>query len=200
METINLKCVGIDLSDEISIKKATEIRFNLTYNTLKKRIFYIKNVLCIGAENGFDKQMCSYFNAEYNYTTFDLNKPWPYTPDMFKNHIYDYVFCFEVLEHLMNPLLFLCELKKLNLPVAITYPRQPFTQFRGGTHFHEFPTLVFQTLLYNAGFKIDYHVSLTSRHGWWKFPKSFKKLISRVLTIFGYPKWELYIVSPSERR
>ena len=107
MEKINVKCVGADIANEVEYKSETIIRFEQTRKTLKEQLpDKIGTVLCIGPENKFDKNMCDCFNVEYMHTSQDLNYQW-------NIHVggIDYIFCFEVLEHLMNPLLFLEELK-----------------------------------------------------------------------------------------
>ena len=190
METIDLKCVGFDILNEIEYKQDTIIRFEQTRKALKEQLpAKIGRVLCVGNENGFDKRMCDCFNVEYIHTSQDLNYQWNIAVGGI-----DYIFCFEVIEHLMNPLLFLEQLRKFNCPVVISHPYQPFTPLKGGAHFHEMSEIAFYTLVTEAGFEIQYHKSLINRRSLFQFPKTFKKLLARFFLAFGYPRIELYIL------
>ena len=173
----------------IEYKPDTIIRFEKTRKALKEQLpAKIGRVLCVGPENGFDRRMCDCFNVEYIHTSQDLNYQWNIVVPV------DYVFCFEVIEHLMNPLLFLEQLRKFNCPVVISHPYQPFVPLYGGAHFHEMSKIAFYTLVTEAGFKIEYHTSLINRRSLFQFPKTFKKFIARIFLAFGYPRIELYIL------
>lgn len=186
MEKINLKCVGMDLFE--SGRK--EIKFDKWWAVLKKKLpAKIGRILCIGNKNGFDRKMCDCFNVDYIHTSQDLNYQWNIAVGGI-----DYIFCFDVIEHLMNPLLFLEQLRKFNCSVIITYPRNTFTPFWGLEHFHEYSEKAFYTLVTEAGFEIQYHTSFTNRFEWWKYFKGFRKILRLVFLVLGYPKEELYIL------
>jgi len=81
-------------------------------------------------------------------TTTDLDFP------VFKNMKYETVTCFEVIEHLRNPLLFLTEVKKLLSPTGIFYLTTPVRWWigKGKYHFHEYNKVELLNILRNAGF------------------------------------------------
>jgi len=70
---------------------------------------------------------------------------------------YEYVYCFEVLEHLLNPLLFLEQLRNHapKAKVFITVPYHILRQHWGMNHFHEMDLMRLHYLFKLAGMKIN---------------------------------------------
>jgi len=114
------------------------------------------HVLDIGGSHlEFGKNLSKHFKLNYNHTEGDLNRlGWesPFTK-------FNVIFCFEVLEHLMNPALFLRELKyrcHKDTQIFISYPTNPLWLW-GNRHFNEYTTDRFYTLISECGYEIkDY--------------------------------------------
>lgn len=116
-------------------------------NTLKFIDEIKEPVLCIGNENPFDKELCRQTNVKYIYTNTDA--------DYDENH-YDCrtVFCFDVIEYLMNPLKFLINLNGSDI-IYVCYQYNPFTYFWSQSHIIEYPFNQFEKLINKAGYRID---------------------------------------------
>lgn len=119
-------------------------------------------LLDIGGANVLGMKLARDFNLEYETTNEDLD----YTVDA--NGKYDTIFIFEVLEHLMNPLLCLNNVKKYckeNTQIFISVPRQQHL-FWNQYHFHEFDKKRFEYLIEKAGLKIIGSSSFIARFDW----------------------------------
>lgn len=73
-----------------------------------------------GENNPLKKVIEERFNLEIDSLNWDFN--WT----MHFNKKYDVILCFEVLEHIMNPLLFLNELKKILKKDGVIYLSTPY--------------------------------------------------------------------------
>jgi len=109
----------------------------------------IHPVLDIGAENEFGKKLAEMLEYEYIWTEGDLDycswepsdekKLW--SGDFDRLEVFRTVTCFEVLEHLMNPAMFLKDLKQYvakDVLLFVSLPRRVHSFFWSRTHFHEF--------------------------------------------------------------
>jgi SAM-dependent methyltransferase len=70
---------------------------------------------------------------------------------------YDVVLAFEILEHLMNPLWFLLQVRKVLKPTGVLYLSTPINKpkyFWRHDHFHEFDEYRLGNLLEKAGFAV----------------------------------------------
>lgn len=88
--------------------------------------------------------------------------------------------CFEVLEHLYNPLFFLENLKKALLPDGYIYLSTPyqFPQFlKAVHHFHEIPTDRLMWLFDEAGLKIVKQGKVTIAGNWYNHIRGFRPLL-----------------------
>ena len=92
-EKINLKCNGVQLWGDGQTRR----RYKQTLKRVKPYVIGTGNVLNAGESSVFGDKMAKELNLIYWETYGDLN----YT-HRFTEH--EYVFCFEVIEHLMNPL------------------------------------------------------------------------------------------------
>ena len=115
-------------------------------NTIKFIDKIEEPILCIGKENPFDRELCKKLGVEYNYTATDAD---------FDIKYYDFktIFCFDVIEYLMNPLLFLINNKSCNI-IYLCYQYNPIIYFWSKSHFVEYPKKSFKKLLEKAGYKI----------------------------------------------
>jgi|TARA_B100000315_G_scaffold258072_1_gene308982 hypothetical protein len=107
-------------------------------------------VLDIGEENPVSRKLSSYYDISIDQTDIDLD-----VETLDGN--YKTVFCFEVVEHLFNPLHLLLEINKVletNGSLILSTPkRRPhFMWYK--YHFHEFSKEELQNLITRAGFKI----------------------------------------------
>ncbi len=107
-------------------------------------------VLVIGRKSEFEDSLSRHYDIKFRYTCFDLNYQFPILSK------YNTVLCFQVIEHLLNPLLFMQEIWKLmnkDSLLYISYPIQP-KYFWSSGHFHEYDKSRFHYLIKESGFEI----------------------------------------------
>lgn len=107
------------------------------------------------ADCGEDNPMKHYIESYFNITIDSLN--WDFNHGQIRSVQYDTILCFEVLEHLMNPLLFLKEISDMLLPGGKIYLSTPYLWpqiLKGGHHYHEIPTDRLMWLFEEAGLKV----------------------------------------------
>ena len=174
-------------------------RWRYTKNFIEKVIkldVEKKDVLDIGQPNGFAKHMSEYFQMNCYFTTSDLD--YELTIDTQGKALgelvpFNYVFCFEVLEHLMNPLLLLENIKKViseRSQVFISVPRTPRWLWND-THFNEFTEKRIQHLFKSAGYRVTAHEWHISWHDPWFYFTGIRPFIR--LTI-GANRNHLYLL------
>jgi len=201
---LNLKCENIDSWGCYLTKK----RWIKTRNFIARNYDHNKDnriILDIGPENIFGKQISNYFSSDYYHTEGDLNYPyWNTTIDSFRTNnsidkkwkaAFGTICCFEVLEHLMNPLLFLNKLHSIcdkDTKIFLSYPYNPLAFMWSDTHFHEYNPDRFNHLLKESKFKI---IAQEQYKIYWKvkdYLKGFSPLLRLAWLIIGYPKQNLY--------
>ena len=115
----------------------------------------LQPVLDIGASNPFGRELAKDLEYKYNYTLGDLDtRHWTSNSVPFKCNT---VFCFEVLEHLKNPDLFLRTLKDYLNPAAlviVSFPTHIHPVFWSRTHFHEFDEKRASCLFSEASYEV----------------------------------------------
>jgi len=125
----------------------------------KKLIDEIKEpVLDIGTPNVFGQALAKYINIDMDNTRGDLNFD-GWVPDLLGKPVNKYrtVFCFEVIEHLLSPAMFLKRLRDFitdDVVVYITYPIRPHFMWTH-IHFHEYDRRRFLYMLDYCGFKVE---------------------------------------------
>ena len=161
----------------------TQRRYNQTLKRVRRfvRGGYVSEV---GGYSIFGEKLAEKLKLYYEHTTGDLN----YRTMWFEN---DYIFCFEVLEHLMNPLFFLknARFKKY---LFITYPYSPILQ--GKRHFHEMTDDQFYTLIDEAGLKIVYHDKFRNFNTLKIIFSGFRPLIKFFMQLVGLSYINFYVL------
>jgi len=152
--TMNLK--GVSVNYDWNSKMNRRFRFTERFvidNT--GDIGKNSSVLDTGGSGGnsFGRKMAEKIGLNYMFTVGDMNYPkWSHQKEKF-----DVIFCFEVLEHLMNPLLFLGEIKarcNKDAKIFITFPNNPLFLW-SDRHFQEYTKSRFYTLISEAGYRIE---------------------------------------------
>jgi hypothetical protein len=162
------------------------------------------DVLDIGDANDFGVHLASYFGMNYHHTSGNLdgvnyNGYYSWVDSRVKDKPYPMIFCCEVLEHLINPLLFLEMLKRhINheTKIFISYPHHALDFLWGDMHFHEFRDEAFKTLLDMAGYKIIAHQEYKLGYGnsWRFYFTGIRPLLRLLVVLFGWSKHHLYLV------
>jgi SAM-dependent methyltransferase len=118
--------------------------------------------LDIGANNPFTQEMRKHLNVEIDNTEGDLDETELHGE-------YDVVFCFEVIEHLFNPLFHLRQVNKVLKPggrAFISTPRNRPRFLWFEHHFHEMYLKNLLDLVHYAGFRVE-RQELIRVHPWW---------------------------------
>jgi len=146
------------------IRKHLDYRYGKTMEFIRKHM-PVSPILDIGPENEHGMKLFREIGAEYHCTTGDLNRRWHDSP-MIKE-VYNTVFCFEVLEHLINPGTFLDKLKGYiahDANVFVSVPRRGLfewygskTKFSSDYHFHEFTEKQIRCLFKETGYEVIDH-------------------------------------------
>jgi len=125
----------------------------------------ISNVLDIGIENHLISILKRHFvGIKIDNTSKDID----FDVDKLSGS-YDTVFCFEVIEHLFNPLHLLIEIKKVLKDSGYLYlsvPKKKPLFLQGTCHFHEFYKKDLVNLVEWAGFKIIRESIIMERPLW----------------------------------
>lgn len=93
---------------------------------------------------------------------------------------YNRVFCFEVIEHLLNPRYFMDNLHKVtteDCQVFLSYPSRPKFLWNPIDHFHEYDKKRFNFLLEATGWKIIRKGKIRLLHRWWFYLTGFRPIL-----------------------
>lgn len=188
---MNLKCEGVKLWGDAQ----TTRRFKTTKDFIGRIFSSGDRVLDCSGENEFGKRMAKDLHLIYYKTTdgidFDIHgcrsslEKYPAPP---------VVFCFETLEHLMNPLFFL---KSVGFwcgersSVYVSYPRVP-RWLQSDRHFHEFRDMEFRAMAEKAGFYIVRYEAHRNRHDWSFYFTGFRPFVRLWCMLFGLSKIHYY--------
>ncbi len=158
---------------------------NVTPAIIRRRIKFLKNwigdfpkgtkILDIGEPNSFTKTLVKEFGVEIANTEGDFN-----FPDWTPKDKFQIVFCFEVVEHLMNPLLFLKTLRERMHEGGVLYltcPKPSFRFLQMDFHFNEMDERRLRALFtLSGGFRIEESGTTKSAYPWFIFWRGFRPL------------------------
>jgi hypothetical protein len=177
---------NINLKPKASFKKDDQVRMYRTIKFLGDKCKGV--VLDIGNKNPIGDFMAEYYKVKKYNTYHDLN----FFPSSEFNKTINTVWCFEIIEHLVNPLLFLWWLNSIcnkKTRIFLTYPIRP-RLFWARTHFHEYDKKRFRYMLKCAGYKIVRYQQRTHwRPDWWFYLSGIRPFLR--LTI-GRCKQQFY--------
>ncbi len=153
------------------------------------------DVLDIGEKNETGVFLANKLELKYYYTEGDLDNVW----EVSKKQKYSIVFCLEVIEHLMNPLYFLENLKKYineNTNILISYPHRKIDILWGLSHFNEYRNEAFKTLISKAGYRVTAHSEYNLMHekGWRFYLTGFRPLLRLIVVLLGWSKQNFYLI------
>ena len=136
----------------------TRDKFNRSESRFRQTVDFIGNISGVSLDIGERNHLSDYIEERLNVSivnTFsDLDYCIEYNAD---DEMFDYVFCFEVIEHLLNPRNFFDKLYCLvhkDSRIFLSYPSRPKLFWNNDEHFHEYDRLRFNYLLQKTGFKI----------------------------------------------
>jgi SAM-dependent methyltransferase len=139
-------------------------RVNETIAFLRYESPYGKLIADCGEDNPMKRAIEKDLDLRIDSLDWDFNCPAPETGK------YDVVLCFEVLEHLYNPLLFLNELKGKLLPGGIIYLSTPYQRpqiLKAIHHYHEIPDDRIMWLFDEAGLRVEKMERVTIAGNWY---------------------------------
>ncbi len=144
----------------------------------EKTITFIKVVpaasrgLDIGERSSLTAQLESFLNCPFDSTAVDLDVD-PLTGR------YDVVTCFEIIEHLFNPLHLLLQIREIMAPAGRLYLSTPSRKphfLWSPSHFHEMSFHSIKALFDRAGFTILRQQKITI-FPWWFYFKGVRPLL-----------------------
>lgn len=142
---------------------------NSFLNRVNETISYLDNENISGniADIGEKNPMCIAIEKHFNITIDSVNFDFNYSFNMKKE--YDVILCFEVLEHLFNPLLFLEQLKGMLTKGGVIYLSTPYQKpqiLKAIHHYHEIPSDRIEWLFNAAKLNIKSVKNITIAGNW----------------------------------
>jgi SAM-dependent methyltransferase len=125
----------------------------------------IGDALDIGERNPLTERLEGKYSVHIRNTSGDLDNPK-------LNGVFDSIFCFEVIEHLMNPLNLLLEIRRVLRPsgrLFLSTPKHKPHFLWGQYHFTEFDEERLRALVTRAGFEIRRKAEFRTMPIWWHF-------------------------------
>jgi hypothetical protein len=188
-KTIDLWCKSVDINSPVRLSSYRKRKY------VKFFAPWVKGtaVLDIGGNNAFGMMIANSFKwiCAYNWTAGDLNHEFK----SFFDFIPTTIFCFEVIEHLLNPSFFLHQTVQINAPLLISYPRWPEFLWLN-IHFHEFRDAAFFTLAEEAGYEIAAFKKLRIWHNPLFYLSGFRPFIRFWLTLIGVARHRFAVLIP----
>ncbi len=138
-----------------------------------------KEILDIGPENLLTQTLKNELGLSIVNTEGDLN-----FGDWQPSGQYPIAFCFEVIEHVQNPLVLLREIRKRMVPGGTLYlscPKATFRLLQMSAHFNEMDEYRLRTLFDLADcFRIEQFGTTGSNYPWFIFWRGFRPLLRAV--------------------
>jgi len=150
-----------------------------------KFITYPDGKVLVAGGAYFEKRLEKHYCKVFDYTHFDLNSKWELIGK------YDTILCFQTIEHLLNPLLFLVECKNHLRDkglLYISYPTHGTKPFWSSGHFNEYDKSRFEYLLEVAGLEVVKYQEKTM----WRRIKGIRSIIRNIP--IGWCKHQYYCV------
>jgi len=154
------------VDEEYGLRQDVEKRWKLTLQWLKNFSFEGSSALDLGDRTKLTESLESLLGFSIENTHFDLD--YKFSLD----RKFDYVFCFEVIEHPMNPLVCLesaCQLLANNGRLFISTPIDRPRFLRGPRHFHEFAEDELMALIDKANFVVEAKTRINPVPWYWCF-------------------------------
>lgn len=170
---------------------------NSFLNRVRETINYLKEENLSGriADCGEDNPMKEFIQMRLKIDIDSIVWDFNYPSKIRKK--YDIIFCFEVLEHIMNPLLFLNELKTILMKEGTIYLSTPYqipTILKAKHHYHEIPSDRLMWLFYEARLNVCDVKKITIAGNWYNH-------LTGIRPIFRYfQKTRLYKLKNEERK
>ena len=132
------------------------------FEDTKKFIVYPdKKVLVVGGGE-FEKMLEEHWLKKFDYTDKEADLNWGFgfiwkVRKLKQKQYYETILCFQVIEHLLNPLLFLSECRNFLTDdgiLYVSYPAHLTKMYWNSGHFHEYDRSRFLYLIKEAGFKV----------------------------------------------
>lgn len=155
--------------DTKRLPKPNIYRAKKTLEFVGKWIYPAGTILDIGEPNFVGTYIATKLNRSIKNTNCDLDYSINPIPEKLST-----IFCFEVLEHLLNPRIFLdnCHhISAKDCQMFLSYPSRPKLLWNNLDHFHEYDQLRFKYLLDKTGWKIVSHERIRLIYGWKDFFK-----------------------------
>lgn len=136
----------------------TRDKFSSNESRFKQTVAFIGNISGIALDIGERNNLSKYIEERLKIFIINTKSDLDYTitPEIDAS-TFDFIFCFEVIEHLLNPRLFFDNLYKIvnkNTRIFLSYPSRPKWLWNNDEHFHEYDKLRFNYLLEKTGFEI----------------------------------------------
>ncbi len=148
--------------------KADHERYSLTLERMPGRL--AGKVLDLGVENPFTPLLKQSY-PELQITNTSPNIDFDTMPLPYPDQSFDYVFSFEVIEHLINPLWNMQECRRVlreDGKIILTTPKGVFPSFMWmDTHFHEIDRGRLEFLFSRAGLKVLKLDEFNKRPSYW---------------------------------
>jgi len=189
--------LDFDWSDNLGEHASTQKRFEFCRKFIHQNIDaneHNYSVLDIGPKNSFGITLSQNFGMSYCCTGGNLNNT-DWVADANNKH-YQVVFCFTILEKLMNPLSFLEKLKGYCNDETLIFVYHPFAPsfFETHHHFHDFRDNEFFTLITTAGYEIVVHEKFRLWSCWKFYLSGLRPILRFFCMSIGITRSSMYLL------
>ncbi len=206
-KTVDLWCRSIDINSPARLTKYRLKKYEKFFKPWIKE--GLSSVRDLGEINKFGQKLAKAFKLDYCPTDGDFN--FITVKEMKKKNTHEWidpegrhveltapevVFCFEVLEHLINPANLLRSLVWMHSTLFfVTYPRFPEWLWQK-IHFHEFRDAAFFTLVKESGFEILDFKKIRIWHNPLFYLSGIRPFIRFWLTLLGIARHRFAVLKP----